>query len=172
MEYNSDSFPADATEIFILQMLAKNLLFYGFSTFINSWTAVKGPGAVFRTYGIVTICLSLTSVAMCKSTPPRLLRCIAFVLDTLSIQHPVKMERRPNGFIPFLLLQSFLPHLPHEYRHQACKALWYDIAPTNKPISSSDIFGKLLRKRLSEQKWLAVIGAVRCPDRVVSEGTS
>ena len=61
-----DSFPADATEIFILQMTAKNLLFYGFSTFINSWAAEDGPGAVFKTCGIVALCLSATSIAMCK----------------------------------------------------------------------------------------------------------
>jgi hypothetical protein len=62
-----DAYPNQVTEVFIIQMTAKNLLFYGFSTFINEWATVDGPGSVFRTYGIVALVLSATSVVMCKS---------------------------------------------------------------------------------------------------------
>jgi hypothetical protein len=62
----SDSFPNQSTEIFILQMMLKNFLFYGFSTFINKWAAVDGAGFVFRTFGITSLCLLATSIPMCK----------------------------------------------------------------------------------------------------------
>jgi hypothetical protein len=65
----SDSFPKQSTEIFILQMMLKNFLFYGFSTFINKWTAVDGAGFVFRTWGIVSLCLLATSIPMCELSP-------------------------------------------------------------------------------------------------------
>ncbi|OIW33132.1 MFS general substrate transporter [Coniochaeta ligniaria NRRL 30616] len=62
--YILDSFPKQSTEIFILQMMLKNFLFYAFSTFINSWTAEDGAGFVFRTWGIVSLCLLATSIPM------------------------------------------------------------------------------------------------------------
>lgn len=61
-----DSFPRQATEIFILQMMLKNFMFYGFSTFINKWAATEGAGAVFRTFGITSLCLLATCIPMCK----------------------------------------------------------------------------------------------------------
>lgn len=62
----SDSFPRSSTEVFILQMMIKNFLFYAFSTMMNSWAATAGPGVVFRTWGIVSICLLATTIPMCK----------------------------------------------------------------------------------------------------------
>jgi hypothetical protein len=64
-----DSFPRQATEVFVLQMMLKNFLFYGFSTFINTWAAEKGVGDVFRVFGIVSVALLATSIPMCKSPP-------------------------------------------------------------------------------------------------------
>lgn len=63
-----DSFPNQATEIFILQMMLKNFLFYGFSTFINKWAAEEGAGYVFQTFGITSLCLIATCIPMCKSS--------------------------------------------------------------------------------------------------------
>lgn len=55
--------------MFIVQMLAKNLLFYGFSLFINDWEIDVGGPHVFATFGIVALCLTATSVPMCKVSP-------------------------------------------------------------------------------------------------------
>lgn len=52
------------TEIFIIQMLTKNLLFYGFSLFINDWEIKVGGPHVFTTFGIVALFLIATSVPM------------------------------------------------------------------------------------------------------------
>ncbi|KAK3937843.1 major facilitator superfamily domain-containing protein [Diplogelasinospora grovesii] len=62
--YILDSFPRQATEVFVLQMMLKNFLFYGFSTFINTWAAEKGAGDVFRVFGIVSVALLATSIPM------------------------------------------------------------------------------------------------------------
>ncbi|GME23754.1 Major facilitator superfamily [Neofusicoccum parvum] len=62
--YILDSYKEQATEVFILQMTAKNLLFYGFSTFVNSWVATDGPAKIFEVYGIVSLCIVATCVPM------------------------------------------------------------------------------------------------------------
>lgn len=49
-------------------MMIKNFLFYAFSTMMNEWAAEDGPGMVFRTWGIVSICLLATTIPMCKPT--------------------------------------------------------------------------------------------------------
>ncbi|CAK7207113.1 hypothetical protein SEUCBS139899_009921 [Sporothrix eucalyptigena] len=62
--YILDSFPRQATSIFVLQMMLKNFLFYGFSMFINTWAAESGGGAVFRTFGIASMALLATCIPM------------------------------------------------------------------------------------------------------------
>lgn len=62
--YILDSYKEQATEIFILQMTAKNLFFYGFSTFVNSWVATDGPAEIFKVYGIVSLCIVATCIPM------------------------------------------------------------------------------------------------------------
>lgn len=52
-------------------MMLKNFLFYGFSTFINTWTAVDGAGHVFKIWGIVSLCLLATSIPMCEFSQTR-----------------------------------------------------------------------------------------------------
>ena len=59
-----DAFQNQTTEIFIIQMLTKNLLFYGFSLFINHWEIKVGGPHVFTTFGIVALFLIATSVPM------------------------------------------------------------------------------------------------------------
>lgn len=129
---------------------------------------MKGPGAVFRTYGIVTICLSLTSVAMCKFTPVPL-PCVALLLGYSIQPPPVRIERKPGLFSSLSLFFSY----PPTSIDIDVKRIKVHDSPTNNPLSSLDIFGKRLRRLLSEQKWLGVIGAVRpSPGRVASEGAS
>ncbi|KAF2119088.1 major facilitator superfamily domain-containing protein [Lophiotrema nucula] len=62
--YILDAFKKYSTEIFILQMMIKNFLFYAFSTFVNDWAAEKGPANMTRTFGIVTICGFTTCIPM------------------------------------------------------------------------------------------------------------
>lgn len=62
----SDSFPRQSTEVFILQMMVKNFLFYAFSNFINTWTAVAGAGTVFQVFGIVSLALLALCIPMCE----------------------------------------------------------------------------------------------------------
>lgn len=56
--------------MFVLQMMLKNFLFYAFSTFINTWTAEKGGGEVFRVFGIASLALMALCIPMCKSSHP------------------------------------------------------------------------------------------------------
>ncbi|KAJ4415147.1 hypothetical protein N0V82_007517 [Gnomoniopsis sp. IMI 355080] len=62
--YILDSFPRQSTEVFILQMMLKNFLFYAFSNFINTWAATAGAGAVFRVFGIVSLALLALCIPM------------------------------------------------------------------------------------------------------------
>ncbi|KFY24083.1 hypothetical protein V491_02292, partial [Pseudogymnoascus sp. VKM F-3775] len=62
--YIIDAYRAHATEIFILSMTVKNLMFYGFSYFMNDWATQDGAGAVFKVYGIVSLCFLATNIPM------------------------------------------------------------------------------------------------------------
>ncbi|ORY17945.1 major facilitator superfamily domain-containing protein [Clohesyomyces aquaticus] len=62
--YILDAFKAHSTQIFILQMMIKNFLFYAFSTFINDWMAKEGPSHMCKVFGIVTLCGFTTCVPM------------------------------------------------------------------------------------------------------------
>jgi hypothetical protein len=63
---SSDAFKSYSTEIFILQMMIKNFLFYAFSTFVNEFVSEHGPGHMCRVFGIVTLCGFTTCIPMCK----------------------------------------------------------------------------------------------------------
>lgn len=62
--YILDAFKPHATSIFILQMMIKNFLFYGFSTFVNEFAAKEGPGHMCRVWGIVTLAGFATCIPM------------------------------------------------------------------------------------------------------------
>ncbi|KAF2873281.1 major facilitator superfamily domain-containing protein [Massariosphaeria phaeospora] len=49
--YAIDAYRDMSSEIFIMNMLFKNLLFYGFSYFVNDWTFSDGPAKVFYVFG-------------------------------------------------------------------------------------------------------------------------
>lgn len=62
--YGLDSYRDMSNEIFIAAMVFKNFLFYGFSYFVNNWTAVKGTGEVFGVFGGVALAMTLTTIPM------------------------------------------------------------------------------------------------------------
>lgn len=62
--YILDAFRKYATEIFILQMMTKNLLFFMFSKFINAWEVTDGAGHIFGVFGIISMVLLATSIPM------------------------------------------------------------------------------------------------------------
>lgn len=60
----SDAFRPYATEMFILQMMIKNFLFYAFSTFVNDFVAERGAAHMCKVWGIITVCGFVTCVPM------------------------------------------------------------------------------------------------------------
>ncbi|KAH7075639.1 major facilitator superfamily domain-containing protein [Paraphoma chrysanthemicola] len=51
--YILDAYRDISAEIFIINMVLKNFLFYGFSYFVNDWTARAGPAIVFYVFGAI-----------------------------------------------------------------------------------------------------------------------
>ncbi|ORY07936.1 major facilitator superfamily domain-containing protein [Clohesyomyces aquaticus] len=59
--YAIDAYRDMSSEVFIVNMVFKNLLFYGFSYFVNDWTARAGPGTVFYIFGGMGAMMTLTT---------------------------------------------------------------------------------------------------------------
>lgn len=59
--YALDAYRSMSNEIFIAGMVFKNFLFYGFSYFVNDWTARDGPAQVFYVFGGVALFLTVTT---------------------------------------------------------------------------------------------------------------
>ncbi|KAF2190431.1 MFS general substrate transporter [Zopfia rhizophila CBS 207.26] len=59
--YAIDAFRDMSSEIFIVNMLFKNLLFYGFSYFVNDWTFKAGPETVFYVFGGISFAMMATT---------------------------------------------------------------------------------------------------------------
>ncbi|KAF2447159.1 MFS general substrate transporter [Karstenula rhodostoma CBS 690.94] len=55
--YAIDAYRDMSSEIFIAGMVFKNLIFYGFSYFVNDWTATDGPAQVFYVFGGVSFAM-------------------------------------------------------------------------------------------------------------------
>ncbi|KAH7161906.1 major facilitator superfamily domain-containing protein, partial [Dactylonectria macrodidyma] len=62
--YLSDAYPSIALEAFIWASCTKNLLFYGFSKFINDWVTNHGAEEVFYTLGGLSAALILVGLPM------------------------------------------------------------------------------------------------------------
>ncbi|KAF6809282.1 hypothetical protein CPLU01_15526 [Colletotrichum plurivorum] len=92
--YVLDTFPNHSNEIFILQMMVKNFLYYAFSTFINTWTTNEGAGTVFRVLGIVSLALFTTCVPMCKLSPDDRLQRKQALIQCSSLDVFGKVNRR------------------------------------------------------------------------------
>lgn len=59
--YIIDAYRDMSSEVFIANMVFKNFLFYGFSYFVNDWTAKKGPAEIFYTFGGVGFAMILST---------------------------------------------------------------------------------------------------------------
>ncbi|KAF1835749.1 MFS general substrate transporter [Decorospora gaudefroyi] len=59
--YVLDSFRDISSEVFIMNMVFKNFLFYGFSYFVNDWTARDGPAQVFYVFAGVAGAMIITA---------------------------------------------------------------------------------------------------------------
>ncbi|KAK5169594.1 uncharacterized protein LTR77_005571 [Saxophila tyrrhenica] len=62
--YVVDAYRDLSSEMFIANMMFKNFLFFGYSYFVNNWTATKGPGEVFYVWGGLTFALALTTIPL------------------------------------------------------------------------------------------------------------
>ncbi|PVI06718.1 MFS general substrate transporter [Periconia macrospinosa] len=60
--YVIDAFRDMSSEIFIMNMVVKNLLFYGFSYFVNDWTEKNGPAIVFYVFGAIAFGMTFSTV--------------------------------------------------------------------------------------------------------------
>jgi hypothetical protein len=49
--YALDSYRDSSNEIFIMNMVFKNFMYYGLSNFVSNWTADAGPGQVMSVFG-------------------------------------------------------------------------------------------------------------------------
>ncbi|KAF1851655.1 MFS general substrate transporter [Cucurbitaria berberidis CBS 394.84] len=59
--YVLDSFRDISSEVFIMNMVFKNFLFYGFSYFVNDWTKRDGPAKVFYVFGGLAAAMIVTT---------------------------------------------------------------------------------------------------------------
>jgi hypothetical protein len=59
--YAIDAYREMSSEVFIINMVFKNLLFYGFSYFVNDWTFKAGPATVFYVFGGVAFAMVATT---------------------------------------------------------------------------------------------------------------
>ncbi|KAJ4297996.1 hypothetical protein N0V90_005895 [Kalmusia sp. IMI 367209] len=59
--YAIDAYRDMSSEIFIAGMVFKNFVFYGFSYFVNDWTATAGPAMVFYVFGGVSFAMVITA---------------------------------------------------------------------------------------------------------------
>ncbi|EXJ87856.1 hypothetical protein A1O1_04783 [Capronia coronata CBS 617.96] len=62
LSYGLDSFRSQSNEIFVMNMLFKNFMFYGLSNFANDWVADSGPEQIMYVFGGTSIFLSLLAI--------------------------------------------------------------------------------------------------------------
>jgi hypothetical protein len=60
--YAIDAFRDMSSEIFIMNMVFKNLLFYGFSYSVNDWMTRDGPAMGFYVFGGIGFVMTLSTV--------------------------------------------------------------------------------------------------------------
>ncbi|KAE8330280.1 major facilitator superfamily domain-containing protein [Aspergillus sergii] len=64
LSYGLDAFKPQANEIFIMNMVFKNFLFYGLSKFSSDWVADRGPEEMMYVFGGVSLFLSLLALPL------------------------------------------------------------------------------------------------------------
>ncbi|EXJ80945.1 hypothetical protein A1O3_07233 [Capronia epimyces CBS 606.96] len=62
--YMVDAYRNMSVEVFIISMVVKNFLFFGFSFFLNDWVARWGPRKFFYVLGGIQLALCLTTIPM------------------------------------------------------------------------------------------------------------
>lgn len=62
LSYGLDAFRNQSNEIFVMNMLFKNFMFYGLSNFANDWVASKGPQQIMYVFGGTSLFLSLMAI--------------------------------------------------------------------------------------------------------------
>ncbi|OQV05082.1 hypothetical protein CLAIMM_09875 [Cladophialophora immunda] len=62
--YMVDAYRKISVEVFIISMVVKNFLFFGFSFFLNDWVAAWGPRKFFNAIGGIQLALYLTVIPM------------------------------------------------------------------------------------------------------------
>ncbi|EXJ57303.1 hypothetical protein A1O7_07650 [Cladophialophora yegresii CBS 114405] len=62
LSYGLDSFRSQSNEIFIMNMLFKNFMFYGLSNFANPWVAESGPEQIMYVFGGTSVFFSLLGI--------------------------------------------------------------------------------------------------------------
>ena len=62
LSYGLDSFRNEANEIFVMNMLFKNFMFYGLSNYANPWVIDKGPEQIMYTFGGTSLGLCVLAI--------------------------------------------------------------------------------------------------------------
>lgn len=62
LSYGLDSFRSQANEIFVMNMLFKNFMFYGLSNFANPWVVSKGPEEIMWVFGGTSLGLCVLAI--------------------------------------------------------------------------------------------------------------
>jgi MFS family permease len=60
--YGLDAFRDMSSDIFVMAIIYKNFLFYGFANFVNNWLASAGPAHVFYVFGGLNFALVASAV--------------------------------------------------------------------------------------------------------------
>jgi hypothetical protein len=62
LSYGLDSFRHQSNEIFVMNMLFKNFMFYGLSNFANNWVADSGPEQIMFVFGGTSLFLCVLAI--------------------------------------------------------------------------------------------------------------
>ncbi|KAK5731454.1 hypothetical protein LTR17_011342 [Elasticomyces elasticus] len=62
LSYGLDAFRTQSNEIFVMNMVFKNFMFYGLSNYANPWVAKSGPAEIMYVFGGTSILLSLLAI--------------------------------------------------------------------------------------------------------------
>ncbi|GAB7340414.1 hypothetical protein MBLNU457_6848t1 [Dothideomycetes sp. NU457] len=62
ISYGLDAFRNLSSEMFIMNMLFKNFMFYAFSNFANNWVVAKGPAEIMYVFGGTSLFMSLAAI--------------------------------------------------------------------------------------------------------------
>jgi len=80
--YALDSYRDSSNEIFIMNMVFKNFIYYALSNFVSSWATNRGPGEVMSVFGatgfflvrvccrlLIVVCFGVTGLYLWEKAP-------------------------------------------------------------------------------------------------------